>query len=280
MADAAMTTMSAVATPVTGPRSVILVQVTPVARPVAPEVRSRTLVTMVSGTSWTWPVRSACRSGISADGRATTGQPKLAQKPQLLQACWPLWPLTELAAIGNGNGCRPSVFRSGGDRQRRAHLRAGRHRVLGFPGRVFLHDGPVWRVDVALDADELLDLVVEGRELVRSRTASRPRRRRGTGRARSSAGSRCPRTAGPWRPSARCRRRRPAAARRRCRCTGRGRPRSAARCAGRPRGRARRGSGRSWPGCRCRMRCRSGLVRPRLEKWLGPFSNIVTCQPA
>ena len=100
--------MSAVATPVTGPRSVILIQLTPVARPVAPEVPSRTLVTMVSGISSTWPVRSAWRSGISAAGRATTGQPKLAQKPQLLQACWPLWPLTELAAIGNGNGCRPS----------------------------------------------------------------------------------------------------------------------------------------------------------------------------
>jgi hypothetical protein len=87
MADAARTTTSAVAMPVTGPRSVILVQWTPVARAVAPEVLSRTFVTMVSGMSWTWPVRSACRSGIRAAGRATTGQPKLAQKPQLLRAC-------------------------------------------------------------------------------------------------------------------------------------------------------------------------------------------------
>src|SRR5689334_24621660 len=109
MAEAARTTTSAVAVPVTGPRSVILVQVTPVARLAAPEPPSRTLVTIVSGTSRTRPVRSACRSGISADGRATTGQPKLAQNPQLLQACWPWWPLTELAAIGNGNGCRPDA---------------------------------------------------------------------------------------------------------------------------------------------------------------------------
>ena len=60
-----------------------------VARLVAPEPPSRTLVTIVAETSRTRPVRSACRSGISADGRATTGQPKLAQNPQLLQACWP-----------------------------------------------------------------------------------------------------------------------------------------------------------------------------------------------
>src|SRR5689334_25160284 len=109
MADAARTTTSAVAAPVTGPRSVILIQVTPVARLVAPEPPSRTLVTIVSGTSRTRPVRSACRSGMSADGRATTGQPKPAQNPQLLQACWPPRPLTELAAIGNGNGCSPDA---------------------------------------------------------------------------------------------------------------------------------------------------------------------------
>jgi hypothetical protein len=48
------------------------------------------LVTIVSGFSSTRPVRSAWRSGTSADGRATTGQPKLLQNPQLLQACWPL----------------------------------------------------------------------------------------------------------------------------------------------------------------------------------------------
>ena len=45
---------------------------------------------MVDGTSVTRPVRSACRSGISADGRATTGQPKLLQNPQLLHTCWSL----------------------------------------------------------------------------------------------------------------------------------------------------------------------------------------------
>ena len=90
MADAAITTISAFSVPVTWPRSVIRIQCTPVARPVAPEVVSRTRVTIVSGTRVTRPVRSACRSGISADGRATTGQPKLLQNPQLLQACWSL----------------------------------------------------------------------------------------------------------------------------------------------------------------------------------------------
>ena len=87
MADAAITTTSAVSVPVTGPRSVILIQRTPVACP-APV--SRTLVTMVSGTSCTRPVRSARRSGMSAAGLATTGQPKLLQNPQLLQTCWSL----------------------------------------------------------------------------------------------------------------------------------------------------------------------------------------------
>ena len=87
MADAAITTTSAVSVPVTGPRSVIRIQFTPVARP-APV--SRTLVTMVSGTSCTRPVRSARRSGMSAAGLATTGQPKLLQNPQSLQACWSL----------------------------------------------------------------------------------------------------------------------------------------------------------------------------------------------
>ena len=90
MADAAITTISAVSVPVTGPRSVIRTHWTPVARAAAPEPVSGTLVTIVSGTSLTRPVRSAWRSGISADGRATTGQPKLLQNPQLLQACWPL----------------------------------------------------------------------------------------------------------------------------------------------------------------------------------------------
>ena len=90
MADAAITTTSAVSVPVTGPRSVILIQCTPVARPAAPEPLSRTLVTIVSGTSCTRPVRSARRSGMSAAGRATTGQPKVLQNPQLLQTCWSL----------------------------------------------------------------------------------------------------------------------------------------------------------------------------------------------
>ncbi len=48
---------------------------TPVARPAAPEPVSSTLVTIVSGTSLTRPVRRARRSGMSADGLATTGQP-------------------------------------------------------------------------------------------------------------------------------------------------------------------------------------------------------------
>ena len=47
-------------------------------------------MTIVSGFSCTRPVRSACRSGTSAAGLATTGQPKLLQNPQLLQTCWPL----------------------------------------------------------------------------------------------------------------------------------------------------------------------------------------------
>ena len=84
MADAAITTTSAVSVPVTGPRSVILIHCTPVARPAAPEPLSRTLVTIVSGTSCTRPVRSACRSGISAAGLATTGQPKLAAEPAVV----------------------------------------------------------------------------------------------------------------------------------------------------------------------------------------------------
>ena len=90
MADAAMTTTSAVSVPVTGPRSVILIHCTPVARLAAPEPLSRTWVTMVSGTSCTRPVCSARRSGMRAAGRATTGQPKVLQNPQLLQTCWSL----------------------------------------------------------------------------------------------------------------------------------------------------------------------------------------------
>ncbi len=86
MADAAMTTTSARSVPAIVPRSVIVIQLTLVA--LVP-VRL-TLVTIVSGFSSTRPVRSAWRSGTSADGRATTGQPKLLQNPQLLQACWPL----------------------------------------------------------------------------------------------------------------------------------------------------------------------------------------------
>src|SRR6516162_975077 len=107
MADAAITTASALSAPATAPLAVIRTHRTPVARAEAPDPASETDVTMVDGISVTRPVRSAWRSGISADGRATTGQPKLLQNPQLLQACWPLWPLTELAAIGNGKGCRP-----------------------------------------------------------------------------------------------------------------------------------------------------------------------------
>src|SRR5579872_3568419 len=109
MADAAITTTSASCNPVTGPEAVIRTHRTPLARAEAPDPASTTDVTIVDGTSVTRPVRSACRSGISADGRATTGQPKLLQNPQLLQACWPLYPLTELAAIGNGNGCMPNA---------------------------------------------------------------------------------------------------------------------------------------------------------------------------
>ena len=86
MADAARTTTSAVSVPVARPWSVIVAQVTLFALlPVR-----LTFVTMVSGFSSTRPVRSAWRSGTSADGRATTGQPKLLQNPQSLQACWPL----------------------------------------------------------------------------------------------------------------------------------------------------------------------------------------------
>src|SRR5579863_5563754 len=90
MADAAMTTTSASSDPVTGPEAVIRTHRTPVARAEAPDPDQATDVTIVDGTSVTRPVRSACRNGISADGGATTGQPKLLQKPQLLQACWPL----------------------------------------------------------------------------------------------------------------------------------------------------------------------------------------------
>jgi hypothetical protein len=90
MADAAITTTSALSAPVTGPLAVIRTHRTPVARAEAPDPVSDTDVTMVDGTSVTRPVRSACRSGISADGRATTGQPKLLQNPQLLHTCWPL----------------------------------------------------------------------------------------------------------------------------------------------------------------------------------------------
>jgi hypothetical protein len=86
MADAAMTTISAFSVPVTGPRSVIRIQFTPV----APLTPSRTLVTIVSGTSLTRPVRSARRSGMSAAGLATTGQPKPLQNPQSLQTSWSL----------------------------------------------------------------------------------------------------------------------------------------------------------------------------------------------
>ena len=60
------------------------------ARAEAPDPDQATEVTIVDGTSVTRPVRSAWRSGISADGRAPTGQPKLLQNPQLLHACWPL----------------------------------------------------------------------------------------------------------------------------------------------------------------------------------------------
>jgi len=75
MADAAITTTSALSAPVTGPPAVIRTQRTPVARAEAPEPASTTLVTIVSGISVTRPVRSAVRSGMSAPGLATTGQP-------------------------------------------------------------------------------------------------------------------------------------------------------------------------------------------------------------
>ena len=71
MADAAITTTSALCAPVTGPLSVIRTHRTPEAR----EPDHDTEVTMVEGTSCTRPVRRASRSGISAAGRATTGQP-------------------------------------------------------------------------------------------------------------------------------------------------------------------------------------------------------------
>src|SRR5580658_5951791 len=90
MADAAMTTTSASSEPRTGPEAVIRTHRTPVARAAAPDPDQATDVTMVDGTRLTRPVRSATRSGIRAEGRATTGQPKLLQNPQLLQACWPL----------------------------------------------------------------------------------------------------------------------------------------------------------------------------------------------
>jgi hypothetical protein len=86
MADAAITTTSAFSVPDTGPRSVIRIQFTPVAAPDP----SRTLVTIVSGTRLTRPVRSARRSGMSAAGLATTGQPKPLQNPQSLQTRWSL----------------------------------------------------------------------------------------------------------------------------------------------------------------------------------------------
>jgi hypothetical protein len=111
MAEAAITTTSAASKPVTGPDAVIRTQRTPVARRAAPEApvpASSTRVTIVSGTSRTRPVRRASRSGISAAGLATTGQPKPLQNPQSLQACWPLYG-RELIAIGNGNGCRPTA---------------------------------------------------------------------------------------------------------------------------------------------------------------------------
>jgi hypothetical protein len=90
MADAAITTTSASSKPCIGPLAVIRTQRTPVARDAAPDPDNDTDVTIVDGTSVTRPVRSACRSGISADGRATTGQPKLLQNPQLLHTCWSL----------------------------------------------------------------------------------------------------------------------------------------------------------------------------------------------
>src|SRR5215469_5749685 len=90
MADAAITTTSASSKPVTAPLAVIRTHRTPVARAEAPDPDQTTDVTIVDGVSVTRPVRSACRSGISADGRAATGQPKLLQNPQLLHACWPL----------------------------------------------------------------------------------------------------------------------------------------------------------------------------------------------
>ena len=75
MAEAAITTTSALSPPVTGPPEVIRIQRTPVARAAAPEPVNSTDVTIVSGTRLTRPVRSAARSGISAAGLATTGHP-------------------------------------------------------------------------------------------------------------------------------------------------------------------------------------------------------------
>jgi hypothetical protein len=71
IAEAAITTTSALSPPVTGPDDVIRTHRTPVAEDPA----KTTDVTMVSGTRLTRPVRSAARSGISADGLATTGHP-------------------------------------------------------------------------------------------------------------------------------------------------------------------------------------------------------------
>ncbi len=75
IADAAITTTSALCPPVTGPPEVIRTQRTPVARRAAAGPVSSILVIIVSGTSVTRPVRSALRSGTSAAGLATMGQP-------------------------------------------------------------------------------------------------------------------------------------------------------------------------------------------------------------
>ena len=91
MADAAMTTMSAFSVPVTGPRAVIRIQLTPVARPAAPEPVSWTLVDHRLGDQRHPPgAQRAPQRYQRRPGLATTGQPKLLQNPQLLQTCWSL----------------------------------------------------------------------------------------------------------------------------------------------------------------------------------------------
>ena len=117
----------------------------------------------MSGRKFTRPVCSARRSAMRLTGLAETGHPYPEQNPQLLHTGLPLYS-TELAAIGKKKGCSPTRLAPAASSMDERMLRPGRHRVGLFLRLVLLYDGG-YRPDIALNPDQVLDLVVVRRDV-------------------------------------------------------------------------------------------------------------------